>query len=561
MRKEYPEPKLVALFRQEQEIMNSLDSPNVIKCYDLLETHGRFILILEDFHADSLNNIFENGKKPSLDEFFHIAVEIAKGLDVTHEKGIIHKDINLANILYNQITKQVKIIDFGISSRTSREKPSISNLNVLEGTLPYISPEQTGRMNRLLDNRTDFYSLGVVFYKLLTGRLPFEKEDPVALVHCHLAEIPKSPCELESNIPVSLSHLVMKLLEKVAEKRYQNALAIVHDLEKCRELLLEGKSSEIFPLGEKDFSDKFQISGKIYGREKEIQKLIDTFHEVAAKGEPRLMLVAGYSGIGKSSVIEEIHKPITSQKGFFLSGKFDQYNKDIPYYAFIQAFRDLIRFLLLGKESEIEMWKQAILETLGDNGNVIIEVIPELEIIIGKKPALIELPPAEARNRFHFVFTQFISIFARKEHPLVIFLDDLQWADLASLYLIELLMTSVSAHYLFLIGAYRDNEVTPSSPLILTLEAIRKFNTENHPEEQKIQEIFLSPLNLETAQEILFDSLHITFEESKELVELIWKKTGGNPFFINEFLKTLYKNMLLNFDKKRMKWTWRFRKS
>jgi len=469
---DFPPPKDIAKFRREYEIGRIFDCDGVIKYYGTERYQNAIALIEEDFGAIALKEIIPSaGMAPLI--FLSIAIQFAETLSEVHKKGIIHKDIKPRNIVVNPETSVAKLIDFGISSQLNRETQIALNPNQLEGTLAYMSPEQTGRMNRSIDYRTDFYSLGVTFYEMLTGSLPFDANDAMELVHCHIAQIPPSPHERNDKIPLAASSIVMKLFEKNAEERYQSAYGLLTDLQNCLTALESTGTVERLILGEKDVSDRFEIPQKFYGREAEIATLIAAFERVSG-GTKEMMLVYGYAGIGKSSLISEIHKPIVRQRGYFIEGKFDQFQRNIPYSALIQAFRSLMRQILTESEERIGHWKKMLLEALGPNGQIIIDVIPEVELIIGSQPAVPELPPIESQNRFNFVFQNFVRTFAQKEHPLAFFLDDLQWADSASLKAMELLMTDSETKYLFMIGAYRDNEVTDAHPLMLTLEEIQR---------------------------------------------------------------------------------------
>ncbi|OYD86501.1 hypothetical protein CDG77_34835, partial [Nostoc sp. 'Peltigera membranacea cyanobiont' 213] len=467
-------------------------------------------------------------------------------LDILYRERIIHKDIKPANILINPQTKQVKLIDFSIASLLPRETQSLINPNVLEGTLAYISPEQTGRMNRGIDYRTDFYSLGVTFYELLTGVLPFPSNEPMELVHCHLAKTAPLVHEINPQIPPVLSEIVSKLMAKNAEDRYQSALGLKFDLEKCLTQLQETGSIDSFDVGTRDVCDRFLIPDKLYGRETEVSILLQAFERVS-QGATEIMLVAGFSGIGKTAVVNEVHKPIVRQRGYFIKGKFDQFNRNIPFSAFVQAFRDLMGQLLSESDGELHIWKTQILQALGDNGQVIIEVIPELERIIGKQPPATELSGTAAQNRFNLLFQKFIKVFTTIEHPLVMFLDDLQWADSASLNLMQLLMNESESGYLLAIGAYRDNEVSPAHPLMLTLDAVAKANA-------TINTITLHSLSQGSLNKLVADTLNCNILSAQALTELIALKTKGNPFFATQFLKALYQDGLIQFDFKLGHW-------
>ncbi|HAG82258.1 MAG TPA: hypothetical protein DCL61_14090, partial [Cyanobacteria bacterium UBA12227] len=523
LKEKYPAPAELTRYKQEYELTRSLNVDSVIQAIDLQRYENSLAMLLEDFGGQSLNQLLKK-QKLSLKECLKIAIQITEGLKNIHNNTILHKDINPSNLVYNPKTRQLKIIDFGIATRLSRENPTIRNPNRLEGTLAYISPEQTGRMNRGIDYRSDFYSFGVTFYELLTHQLPFESNDPMELIHCHIAQHPKTPHDLQPSIPPAISNIVMKLLAKTPEERYQSAWGLKADLETCLDHLHSGEQIPAFSLGDQDICDRFCIPERLYGREREVTSLLDTFERVS-QGAAEMMLVSGYSGIGKSALVNEIHKPILQQRGYFISGKFDQLKRDIPYEAIIRAFQDLIRQLLTESEIKLKMWREQILAALGVNARVIIDIIPELEQIVGTQPPVPQLDPLKAQNRLGILFQRFLSVFSTQDHPLVIFLDDLQWADLPSLQLIELLMTDPDRQYFFMIGAYRDNEVSPTHPLIQTVEQIKKTGA-------FISHIILKPLELEHINQLIADTLNCPLQQSSSLAELSKIKTEGNPFFL-----------------------------
>jgi predicted ATPase/signal transduction histidine kinase/tRNA A-37 threonylcarbamoyl transferase component Bud32 len=544
----YPPPEQIARFQREYKILNELkELANIITVYDLVTEQNYWVMILEDFGAQSLERLNLAGQL-SVTDFLQLAIQIVAIISQLHQRYLIHKDINPANILLNQTSQQIKLIDFGISTKLSRENTTFRNPNLLEGTLAYLSPEQTGRMNRAIDYRTDFYSLGVTFYELLTGQLPFVTDDVLELVHCHLAKVPMPPHQLQPDIPPVLSHIILKLMAKNAEDRYQSAKGLKADLENC--LQQWQKQAEIvdFPLAAADVSERFDIPQKLYGRAVEIATLTAAIERVS-QGKSELMLVAGYAGIGKSALIQEIYKPLTHRRGYFIVGKFDQLQRHIPYAAFLQAFRQLIGYLLTESEAKLTQWRQRLLAALGDSGQVIIEVLPELEQIIGPQPPISTLGSVEAQNRFNLLLQNFIQIFTQPEHPLVIFLDDLQWADSASLKLIQLLMIELNSHYLLFLGAYRDNEVNATHPLRLTLAELNQAQV-------TINSITLSPLTLADLNQLVTETLHCQPSVAKPLAELIQRKTDGNPFFVNEFLKSLYTDGLLTFNYEYGHWQW-----
>jgi predicted ATPase/signal transduction histidine kinase len=545
LRSEYPSFNELVQFRNQYSIAKNLDLPGIIKTYSLENCRNGYALVMEDMGGISLKE-YTASHPLSLAEFLEIAIQIVSTLEGLYRNRVIHKDIKPGNILINPTTLEVKLIDFSLASLLPREAQVLTNPNVLEGTLPYLSPEQTGRMNRGIDYRTDFYSLGITFYELLTGKLPFSATDPMELVYSHLAKQPDSVHSLNPSIPPILSDIIGKLMAKNAEDRYQSALGLKHDLETCLHQWNNLENIPAFELGKRDISDCFIIPEKLYGRHKEVETLLAAFDRVAA-GKTEMMLVAGFSGIGKTAVVNEVHKPIVRQRGYFIKGKFDQFQRNIPFSAFVQAFRDLMAQLLSESDAQIAQWKTKILSALGENGQVIIDVIPELERIIGKQPPVPELSGSAAQNRFNLLFEKFIQVFSTKEHPLVIFLDDLQWADSASLKLMQLLMLETNSCYLLLIGAYRDNEVSPAHPLMLALEEIRKIAA-------TVNTITLAPLKQSDLNHLIADTLDCPLDLAFPLTQLIHQKTKGNPFFANQFLKSLYENRLIIFNFKAGYW-------
>ncbi|GAB1544166.1 AAA family ATPase [Scytonema sp. NUACC21] len=551
LRNEYPSFGELVQFRNQYVIAKNLEISGVIQPLALEVNCNGYVLVMEDIGGIALANYLKGLSTSCLPitDFLEIALQLTNILSRLYRDRVIHKDLKPANILICPNTKQVKLIDFSIASLLPRETQEIQNPNFLEGTLAYISPEQTGRMNRGIDYRTDFYALGVTFYQLLTGQLPFPVDDPMELLHCHLAKQPNLPHQINSEIPPILSQLVLKLMAKNAEDRYQSALGLKHDLEQCLHQWTQKGKIECFELGQQDITDRFLIPEKLYGRQAEVLLLLEAFHRVTT-GSTEMMLVAGFSGIGKTAVVNEVHKPIVRQRGYFIKGKYDQFQRNIPFVAFVQAFRDLMGQLLSESDAQLTEWKHKILKALGENGQVIVEVIPELERIIGQQPPVLELSGSAAQNRFNLLFQKFVRVFASAEHPLVVFLDDLQWADSASLKLLQVLMTDT--RYLLIIGAYRDNEVETRGgaalhPFVLTVDELQKAGV-------KVQTITLKPLLQSHINQLVADTLSCHENVAQPLTELLYQKTKGNPFFTTQFLKLLYENGSIFFDYEVRQW-------
>ncbi len=549
LRQEHVTPEKIGRFQREYEIMSQLHGNGGIQVYDLIEFENSLAIVLEDFGGVSIAATMR-GKQMPLDAFLPLAIEITQQLGDIHAQHLMHKDINPGNIVWNQETNVVKIIDFGLATSLSRENPEIRNPNVLEGTLAYISPEQSGRMNRAMDYRSDFYSLGATFYELLTGQLPFATTDAMELVHAHIAKQPIPPNQLRKQIPYPLSDIVLRLLAKNAEDRYQSAFGLRRDLETCWQQWQTGQQIEPFPLGEHDVYARFQMPQRLYGRTHNQHPIFDAFNRIsdAQQGQIELILVTGQAGIGKSSLIHELYKPVTARRGNFIQGKYDQL-QNTPYAPLIAAFGSLIDQILTGTAVEIEYWHTQLTVALGNNGQLIIDVIPAVELIIGTQPALPELTPTETENRFNITFLAFIATFAQINHPLVLFLDDWQWMDSASRQLLTSLLTTSNARHLLLIGAYRDDEMPPEHPVWHMLEQAKNAHV-------PMETIVLQPLAVINVNQFVADTLHISPTQTNPLADVIFNKTGGNPFFVGEFLKRLYADDLILFNDDAGVWQW-----
>jgi predicted ATPase/signal transduction histidine kinase/GAF domain-containing protein len=546
---EQPSPQSIRRLEHEFGLATALDAAWAAQPLGLTRYRGRSILVLQDPSGEPLDLIIAQHREHPihLNRFLRIAIGLAAALGQAHGRGLVHKDIKPANVLVDDIG-HVWLTGFGIASRLARERLAPAAPEIIAGTLAYMSPEQTGRMNRSVDARSDLYSLGVTLYELLAGVLPFAAVDPLEWVHCHIARQPLAPSG-HREVPEPLSDIIMRLLAKNAEERYQTAAGLEADLRRCLSEWQALGRIDPFPLGADDSSDRLLIPEKLYGREREGDALLAAFDRVVARGAAELVLVSGYSGVGKSSVVNELHKVLVPPRGLFAAGKFDQYKRDVPYATLAQAFQTLIRQVLVKSEVELDNWRHALLEALGQNGQLIVDLIPEVEFVIGKQPPVAELPPQEARGRLQLVFQRFLSVFARREHPLALFLDDLQWLDTATLELLERLTSDPDVRHVLLIGAYRDNEVSSSHPLMRTLAMIREAGAQVH-------EIVLTPLRLGDIEQLIADALHCSPASTAALALLVHEKTGGNPFFTIQLLGSLAEEELIRFDRAALRWTW-----
>ncbi|MEM9117878.1 MAG: AAA family ATPase [Cyanobacteria bacterium P01_F01_bin.56] len=542
---EYPSFSELVQFRNQYIVAKNLPISGIVSPLALKPCGNGYGLIMADLGGISLQDYAAHNSL-SLTEVLNIAVQLADTLHELHQHRVIHKDIKPANILIYPESKQIELIDFSIASLLPREVQAIQSPGSMEGTLAYMAPEQTGRMNRAIDYRTDFYGLGVTLYELLTGQLPFKNADPLELIHCHMAQTPALADQVNPQVPAVVAAMVAKLMAKNAEERYQGALGLKYDLEQCLARWHEQGEIAEFDLGQKDLSDRFLIPEKLYGRKAEVQSLLDAFNRVS-QGTSELVLVAGFSGIGKTAVVNEVHKPIARQRGYFIKGKFDQFNRNIPFSAFVRAFQDLVGQLLSESDRELQAWKTQILTALGGNAQVIIDLIPDLEIILGPQPPAPQLSGLAAQNRFNLLFQKFIQVFATAEHPLVIFVDDLQWADSTSLSLIKLLLIEAEIGHLLVLGAYRDNEVSAGHPLVLTLKEV--------DEHTSVTTLNLNPLERSGISQLTADTLRCSIEVAAPLAQLIYQKTQGNPFFATQYLQGLHADGCIQFDQDAGNWT------
>ncbi|MFL9960084.1 AAA family ATPase [Paraburkholderia sediminicola] len=537
-----------ARFKREYLLLQTLKGAGVAKPLSLIDDRGRLVSILEDFPGESLETVLCHGPRPDLPRSLTIAHHLADALAAIHTAHVIHRDLRPANILVAPETGEVLLVDFSLAT-TQEHTVSPEDVVVSVGEWAYMSPEQTGRTNRPVDYRTDCYSMGVLLYRMLTGQLPFQASDPLEWTHCHIARMPPPPCDIAPEVPQPVSDIVMKLLAKLPEDRYQSMRGVQSDLDRCLAQWRACGRVERFRLGTDDRSDRFQIPHRLYGRDQESNTLLGVFEIMASTGRAALATVSGYSGIGKSALVDALRKPIVAKRGYFISGKFDQYQRDIPYATLTQAFGELVQQLLAESAARLAGWRQQLQAAVGVNGQLILDVLPKVELIIGTQAPVPALPPTEAQNRFRLVFRRFVTVFTSRAHPLVLFLDDLQWIDAASLALVEHLLTHPDTRYLLLIGAYRNNEVSGTHPLMKSLGAIHHSGT-------PVVDIRLAPLSAAHLNQLVADTLHAPPASCEPLTQLICERTESNPFFFIQFLDALHKEGLLRRDTQIHAWRW-----
>jgi predicted ATPase/GAF domain-containing protein/anti-anti-sigma regulatory factor len=547
LKQQHPKPNDVAKLKYERLVAADLALPGIVKPYGIEKIGDHLALVMEDIGGVALSSLV-GGRKLSLKQLLQVAISIADTLGAIHARGLIHRDIKPHNVIINVERMEVKLSDFGSATYLSHEVQTAGQPRAVEGTLSYMSPEQTGRTNRAVDTRSDLYSFGITLYELLTGGVPFRTADALELVHSHIARIPQAPKEVSPEVPSLLSDIIMKLLAKSPDDRYQSAYGLEADLQECLAQLESHGSIASFPLGRLDMVADLRMPQKLYGREQELQSLMDTWGR-ASRDAIELLLVSGYSGIGKSVLVYELHKPIVQSKGYFIAGKFDQLNRSVPYAAVASAFREIVRTILTESDAKLVRWKEKLRIALGASGGLLTDIIPELELLIGPQPSVPALAPTESQNRFDLTFYKFCQTLATKEHPLVLFLDDVQWVDPASLKFIQFLLTQADMRHMLVIAAYRDNEVDENHMFSLALADLRKARVAIH-------EITLRPLTMPVVNQIIADTLSSTPERTASLVDVVFAKTRGNPFFMHQFMKTLHSDKLLSFDGGVRLWSW-----
>ena len=542
-----PSREAISRLQHAYNFRDQLDPAWAARPLRLVTERGRLTLLSEDPGGEPLLRLM--GHPWEIASFLRFAIGLAAAVARFHNRGLIHKDLKPANILVNTATWAVWLTGFGIASHLPRERQALGSTEAIAGTLPYMAPEQTGRMNRSIDSRSDLYACGLTLYETITGSLPFSASDPLEWIHCHIARPPTPPSERVDGIPGPIEAIILKLLAKSPEDRFQTAAGLEADLRTCLTAWETDRRIDPFAIGARDVADRLMIPEKLYGRKSEVDTLVAAFDRVAREGRADFILVSGRAGVGKSSVVSEFSKLVVPPRGLFAAGKFDQYKRDIPYATLAQAFQSLVRYILGLNEAELKHWRGALLEALGPNGQLMVTLIPELAAIIGEQPPTPDLPPEEARNRFQMVFRRFLGAFAQPKRPLALFLDDLQWLDAATLEIIEHLVAEPNVKYVLLVGSYRSNELEPSHVLVRTLERIRNAGT-------SVREIALKPLASSDIRRLIADALRTEAEQVRPLAKLVFEKTGGNAFFVNQFIAALVEDGLLAFDPDRRAWKW-----
>jgi histidine kinase len=551
LNQEFPASETINQFYNEYELTHGLSIQGVRKCYEKERIKNRHAIIMEYIPGISLSEKLTDGFL-DLKDFLEYAIKIATIIGEVHKVGIIHKDINSQNIIIDESSGEVFLIDFGISTTLDLKNNRLENPEKLEGSLLYISPEQTGRMNRMVDYRTDLYSLGITFYEMLTGKVPFQSDDAMELVHAHIASIPPPISSFRKEVPPVLEIIIDKLIAKDAEARYQSTIGLIKDLEYCLHSLKQTGKIEYFDICQHDFSGDFKLPQKLYGRDMEYNKLMEAFDRVSS-GHSEILLVGGYSGTGKSALVHEIHRPITGKRAYFIEGKFDQFQKSVPYFGFIQAFTSFVSMLLTEKKELLESTQEKILVAVGDEGKVLTDIITNLTLLIGTQPDIPKLGGLESQNRLNYLFSSFIQAITAADHPIVLFIDDMQWADSASLSLLSSLMSNTELKYLLCICAYRDNEVSMGHPFISTINDLRKKGA-------NINEINVDNLKESDVQQLISDATRLPMVQTAPLANLVYEKTQGNAFFVTQFLKKLADESLLHFNHHSKEWQWDLKK-
>lgn len=541
------DPRAVAALRHAFSLMENLDLPGIVNVRSLIETDATLAMVMEDAGQQNLAALLVAGPLP-LDLFWSIALQLAQAVATLHEAGILHRNLQPENIAWDTQLNMATLVDFG--NAVSMAELALGGIPTiaLDITSAYTAPEQTGRTGRSVDARTDLYALGIILYECLTGAPPFTARDPLELSHAHLARAPRPPHAINELIPPILSGMVLRLLEKDPAQRYATADALVIDLRTAEAEWTAHGSVAPFTLASHDAPRQLPISGILVGRDVQAEALRDAFDRVCVSTR-ELILVAGAPGIGKSTLMGSLAEHVAARNGYFIAGKFDQFQRSVPYEGLVQAFRMLVLQLLTEPDAAMARWREDINAAVAPNGQILVDVIPEIENIIGPQVPVGALPALELKNRFNQVFTSFLNVLARPEHPFVLFLDDLQWMDAASLQLLEQWLHDRTRGHLLLAGAYRDDEVGVEHPLALALDDLREASV-------PVSEIHLGALNRDNVAELISSALYRPLEQCLPLADLITNKTAGNPFFIKQLLRALHLQGLIRFAALPASWEW-----
>ena len=547
-------PQNLRRLQNEFELLQLLrDVPvaQVLACEDYA---GSQALILEDEGGDSLAQVLK-GRRLAPEAFIPLAIRLAEIVRELHRRNIVHRDLQPGNVLVVPPTQDftgdgwdLRLIDFDVATRRPREEVQPHPPNQIDGSLPYLPPEQSGRMNRVVDFRADYYSLGVTFYQMLTGRLPFEAADTIGWLHCHVAMTPPKPEDIDPTIPEALSRIVMRLLAKNPEDRYQSGTGLIMDLEQCRRLDAGRGVSAGFIAGLSDMPEEVRMPQRLYGRDASIQRLGEAF-ERARSGTVELALVLGVAGVGKTALVHHVINLGADMPGYVLEGKFDQYQREVPYGAWIQAFNRLLQFWLSETPERLALWRERLMEGLGDSVGVLTAILPGAEWLLGKQPAPAGSAGETARHQFDYVLGRFIKVVAGARHPLIIFLDDLQWADDASLRLLRSVLEDPDLEYFAVVGAYRSDEVPGEHPLRTVTQALDEVGV-------RLVQLEIGGLAPEDVDTLLADALRSTPERVGGLAASMYGSSGGNPFALARLLETLRDEGVIRFDTGERCWNW-----
>jgi histidine kinase len=542
-----PSAENLKLLETEFEFSFHPACPVIRKAHQRINIENHQAIQFDYIEGQDLKKLLYNGRLTFIEKL-KIAVDISNAMSEVHGNNIIHNHLCPTHILVEKITGRIYFINFSYAFRLGAIPITQDEIAQTISTFHYISPEQTGRINGIIDNRSDLYSLGAILYQFFTGILPFESKEPLELMFAHIAKAPVSMHIINEELPPVLSSIITKLLAKNPEDRYESASGLAYDLSECYRRYKEDRVISDFELATNDFSGKLVFKEKLYGREGALESLSSAFYACARYGR-ELVFIAGYAGSGKTSLVNALRETVPGYHGHYITGKFDQLMRDKPYSAFIKAFSAFIQHLIAGEQTKLSYWRSRIQEAISPLGKILTDLIPGLETLLGEQPPVPLLSGMEAQNRFHYVFTNFLSAVTSGEHPLVLFLDDLQWADEASFHLTHHIICDKALNHLMVICAYRDNETEANHPLFSLLNMLTASNI-------SFTTIVTHALTPEQTHELVQDTLRSAQKNGRELGEIIYLKTKGNPFYIQQFLKSIFAEGLLAFDHKTHQWKW-----